>query len=1025
MLIEGKSRRKSCGEAPYVIITRATSPGTNPYPNQKFPVACDDLERNFLDEGGSPNSQEKLEKPEKQDDGDYVYLMLKPPLRKEIAVCKEEDESSVSRSASVRSAPSDSRNGLDDSNGSLESPRLKRKSAIRRHSTFSNRHSESLEPRTHQLTRAGTTASPDILSRSADWRAKPRGLLDIREEYFTLNIELVGCKETVRCRVEQGASLRYVLSKVADDRPFDIDGVDVFVESSQTPFPVDTPTYALARRNLFIRANKEAQTQEPANQSTPNSRKTTAEESSSPAYRPNNSMADIDEINTGGTRRKDLSQFLGVNNPSKPPGNNRRLSVPGVQKNEKFDPKAFALQEKLDQFSIHGLKPFPIRLLSLGDRASNHDEEIFELEESWRKIVKDVSSMDKKEQDQMEAIWEIFKTENRCIKNLRIIIDLYMCTLLNLQASSLLNGIQSEKIFANIIEIEKLHITFWKDYIMKNLKKLRTEKKPLNADDIYVTFKDFTTLFTPYFKFCPEEGHCLELVRTLTDEPLFKQYLTWCEKRRDSERKKLSDLLVYPMQRLTKYPLLLSAVAKKTVDERMKIDIQARADEVDHFIRRINHEVTRHQEQCKLDNALARIEGYEGIHIPSGCEELSRLTEEYSSLDLSVGMPFAKTQQCRWLLYEGPMKIRDQESKFDVYVFLFTDAVVFTKPKKDKFKVIKPPMRIDRINVQELKDKSGFAAVCVNDYGLASYGFIATTEKDTLQKWLERISKAKELYNYACTEDTDDFLDNVSISQSSEPTDTSSGLSVEVETPTGSPTPSPLPSPKTPHRRVTTSMFENTPTSFPDALKEEEAEEDNLQPVKEEAAKENGDQTEPLARPGGSPQRKVPPVPMPRTFSEGDSKRTPPPISPKPTLPKSFNLGVVHERSERGSYHSTKYEQTTAAQTIMAYDSDDDEICSDPPSSNDPYINPDAHRMGRFKKNTPSPAKRHGQHISPNHSPNRYVSPGQRDVCKVNNHQLLKQCHVNDDASTLLTDNNRNHGDNSLNGNAAIISSWS
>lgn len=74
-----------------MIITRATSPGTNPYPNQKFPVACDDLERNFLDEGGSPNSQEKLEKPEKQDDGDYVYLMLKPPLRKEIAVCKEED----------------------------------------------------------------------------------------------------------------------------------------------------------------------------------------------------------------------------------------------------------------------------------------------------------------------------------------------------------------------------------------------------------------------------------------------------------------------------------------------------------------------------------------------------------------------------------------------------------------------------------------------------------------------------------------------------------------------------------------------------------------------------------------------------------------------------------------------------------------------------------------------------------------------------------------------------------------------
>lgn len=51
-------------------------------------------------------------------------------------------------------------------------------------------------------------------------------------------------------------------------------------------------------------------------------------------------------------------------------------------------------------------------------------------------------------------------------------------------------------------------------------------------------------------------------------------------------------------------------------------------DEVDHFIRRINHEVTRHQEQCKLDHALTRIEGYEGASIPSGCDELSKVWEQ-------------------------------------------------------------------------------------------------------------------------------------------------------------------------------------------------------------------------------------------------------------------------------------------------------------------------------------------------------------------------------------------------------------
>lgn len=41
----------------------------------------------------------------------------------------------------------------------------------------------------------------------------------------------------------------------------------------------------------------------------------------------------------------------------------------------------------------------------------------------------------------------------------------------------------------------------------------------------------------------------------------------WCENRPECKRLKLSDLLVKPMQRLTKYPLLLKAILKKTVDE--------------------------------------------------------------------------------------------------------------------------------------------------------------------------------------------------------------------------------------------------------------------------------------------------------------------------------------------------------------------------------------------------------------------------------------------------------------------------
>ena len=52
----------------------------------------------------------------------------------------------------------------------------------------------------------------------------------------------------------------------------------------------------------------------------------------------------------------------------------------------------------------------------------------------------------------------------------------------------------------------------------------------------------------------------------------------WCQDHHESRRLKLGDLLVYPMQRITKYPLLLRAVSKKTTeDEKQAVVKQVRA----------------------------------------------------------------------------------------------------------------------------------------------------------------------------------------------------------------------------------------------------------------------------------------------------------------------------------------------------------------------------------------------------------------------------------------------------------------
>ena len=117
-------------------------------------------------------------------------------------------------------------------------------------------------------------------------------------------------------------------------------------------------------------------------------------------------------------------------------------------------------------------------------------------------------------------------------------------------------------------------------------------------------------MFSPYFKYCAEQTACQQYCKDQDrDNQVFKAYLAvrstdpvkskdlwpglnvcllqWCETQRDCNRLRLIDILVRPMQRLTKYSLLLKAVLKKTDDVSQKKDL---AEMVGHqyFGREIN-----------------------------------------------------------------------------------------------------------------------------------------------------------------------------------------------------------------------------------------------------------------------------------------------------------------------------------------------------------------------------------------------------------------------------------------------------
>lgn len=76
-------------------------------------------------------------------------------------------------------------------------------------------------------------------------------------------------------------------------------------------------------------------------------------------------------------------------------------------------------------------------------------------------------------------------------------------------------------------------------------------------------FLSFSSLFMPYTKYCAEQSTCQNTCKELNSSNLlFTAYLAWCESRSECKRLRLADILVRPMQRLTKYSLLLGAIRK-------------------------------------------------------------------------------------------------------------------------------------------------------------------------------------------------------------------------------------------------------------------------------------------------------------------------------------------------------------------------------------------------------------------------------------------------------------------------------
>uniref|UniRef100_A0A8C1GH73 Pleckstrin homology domain containing, family G (with RhoGef domain) member 5b n=1 Tax=Cyprinus carpio TaxID=7962 RepID=A0A8C1GH73_CYPCA len=647
-------------------------------------------------------------------------------------------------------------------------------------------------------TERGSTGGMKLKSREGK-KPRRRHTDDPRKECFSLKFDLNIDIDTEIVPAVKKKTLQEVLGPIFERKGIELSRVDLFLDQSNTPLSLHFEAYRFGGHDLKVKARPgdelkvEQSVKDLRSLSLPNMKPsgggsvyilTPGSERAEHGSLPRRESVDI-----LARRRKNMTEFLGDANipspdtlamlggslPSVPPGG----SLPGVAAGpDKWKNRATnrisvffgagsgkevdrveLLHTKLQAYTQFGLPKVPSQLAFHQDSWEEEEEEPnLTLEDSWRELLEDPESLSRRQFQQQEAVWELIQTEATYIKKLRVITDLFLCGLLNLQDNSLLLEVEPARLFSNIHDIVRLHSTLWVQVMFPVLEKARSTRSLIDPADLEQGFSTFASRFQPYMRYCMEEESCMEYMRSLLrDNEIFKIYSTWAETNKQCNRLKLADMLAKPHQRLTKYPLLLKTILKKTDDQTSKEVVC-----VESFINSVDSQMRQKQEKEKLASISARVESYEAVEGAS--EEVEKALKEFNRIDLTAPMIDTSPEATRQLHLEGALRMKEgKDSRMDVYCFLFTDLLLITKPVKrlEKVKVIRQPLLLQNVVCRELKDTGSFVLIYLNEFksAVAAYSFQANSATQG-RSWTDAICnvQVKSYWSIITNNDLFDLL---------------------------------------------------------------------------------------------------------------------------------------------------------------------------------------------------------------------------------------------------------------------------
>ncbi|KAF7248499.1 Pleckstrin-likey domain-containing family G member 7, partial [Varanus komodoensis] len=268
----------------------------------------------------------------------------------------------------------------------------------------------------------------------------------------------------------------------------------------------------------------------------------------------------------------------------------------------------------------------------------------------------------------------------------------FMDTLRYLQSKEFLPDVDAGLLFANLEELNEMSLCFVTSFFSTIEDHLNKLTPSIDFTSVLTKVKSQHILINgrQYFQgnmcqshqiYCLNYTSAIFYLEKMKKKKDFGTYLKWCEQNELCKRLHLSELLVAPLHKLTRYPLLLKNIWKNT-EAAEKTVIDSLKDKVEKSIRDLEGKVKW------LDNFQKFKQLQEIIIWPSLWDQDKRffVPECLKSILRNNPKENILSSTKRSLVHEGKLTLAEHMKLSDVYLFLFDDLLLITKLNRHKKK---------------------------------------------------------------------------------------------------------------------------------------------------------------------------------------------------------------------------------------------------------------------------------------------------------------------------------------------------